>query len=278
MKRTKTNDQEYKLYVVPTPIGNIEDITYRAVRILSEVDYIFAEDTRNSIKLLNHYDIKTKLKSCHDHNESLVSKNIIDLIKDNHNVALISDAGMPVINDPGFKVINEAIAQDISVCVLPGPSAFLNALVVSGLEVHPFLFNGFLSQKTVKRKKELESYKYLLNTLVFYESPHRIIDTLKDINEVLGDRQVVIVREISKLFEEVIRGKVSELISNIESLKGEIVLLVEGYTIKELSDDEIIDIYNNYSVQLSTKDAIKKIVTTYNIPKNRVYNLVHKED
>ena len=218
------------LYIISTPIGNLEDITFRAVRILSEVDCIAAEDTRRARILLNHYHIKNQLTSYFEHNEKTKTTTLIDLLKAGKNVALISEAGTPTISDPGYRVIAEAIKHTIPIVPIPGACAAITALSVSGLPVHKFAFEGFLPPKTGKRKTLFKKLTEEERTLIFYESPYRICAALKDMIEILGDRKAVFAREITKLYEEILRGKLTEILEILENrkIKGEITLLVEG--------------------------------------------------
>jgi 16S rRNA (cytidine1402-2'-O)-methyltransferase len=219
------------LYLVPTPIGNLMDITLRALQVLAAADLIYCEDTRVTARLLERYGIRASLKSCHDHNEKVVAADIIAAVQGGKSVALASDAGTPLLSDPGFGVVREAVAQAIRIEALPGPSALLPALQLSALPVDAFTFLGFLPQKKNERRKLLEALRTRRETLVAYESPHRIIDTLADIAEVLGARPLSVSREISKLHEETLRGTGSEVSNAIQqrpSVKGEFVLLIGG--------------------------------------------------
>ncbi len=230
-----------KLYVVPTPVGNLEDMTYRAVRILKEAAIILAEDTRTTGILLKHFDIQAKMMSHHKFNEHKTLQKTIDTILQNEIVALVSDAGTPSISDPGFLIIRECIKQDIQVECLPGATAFVPALVNSGLPSDSFCFEGFLPQKKGRQTKFIQ-LKDEQRTMIFYESPHRLVKTLEQIIDFWGDRVVSVSREISKLHEETVRGKASEIIEHYKTnvLKGEIVLIVEGVNQKhkELIEDE----------------------------------------
>jgi len=219
------------LYIVSTPIGNLKDITLRALEILKSVDLIACEDTRHTGLLLNHYNIKNKLTSFYEYNKKERTPEIISLLKQDKSVAIVSDAGTPGISDPGYYLIREAIKENLSVIPIPGPSALLAALVVSGLSSDRFAFEGFLQKREGRKCKKLESLKTELRTMVFYDSPYRVINTLKDILEILGDRNIVLVRELTKKFETVMRGKTSEILHELENkkIKGEIVLVVEGY-------------------------------------------------
>ena len=218
------------LYLIATPIGNLEDITYRAVRILSEVDLIACEDTRKSGILLKHLDISKPLLSYHNYNEKKVSDKIIQRILDGENVAVISDAGTPSISDPGYIIVREAVLNNIDVIPIPGACALIIALSASGLPMDAFTFSGFLSPKSGKRKTVLESLRDRRETLVFYESPHRINKLLIEVRDLLGNRQIALCRELTKKFEEIIRGNVEDVIEQIaeRKLKGEITLVVEG--------------------------------------------------
>lgn len=278
MDRQKSFRNEAKtLYLVATPIGNLEDMTFRAVRILQEVDYIYCEDKRVSSKLLSHYEIKKPLKSYHDFNKEIKSEELVTLLKEGNNIALISDAGYPLISDPGYFVIREAIKEGFNVVNIPGANAALSALVVSGIAPHPFLFYGFLDNKETKRKKELESLKDQSQTLVFYESPHRINKTIKNLYEVYGERNIVVARELTKKFEEIIRGTTLSLLEMGE-IKGEIVIVVEGlkdsYIESDLTILEEVELY--ISEGMPSKDAIKKVAKNRGLQKNEVYQEFHK--
>lgn len=265
-----------KLYICPTPIGNLEDITLRTLRILGEVDLIAAEDTRHSIKLLNHYEIKKPLISYHEHNIRERGEELIQKLNNGENIALISDAGMPGISDPGEDLIRLAIEEGIEVIGLPGATASITALVVSGLSTNKFVFEGFLSSKKRDRIKELEELKGERRTIIFYESPHRILNFLRDSVEVLGDRNIALGRELTKHYEEIFRGTISRAIekfSNIQ-IKGEFVIIIEGNTVEEeVIEIDILEHLKDYIEQgLSKKEAIKKLSKEKNIPKNKVYS------
>lgn len=235
-KKIKMYDQKKGvLYIVSTPIGNLEDITLRALRILKEVDLIAAEDTRHASILLKHYEISKPLTSYFEGNELKKREFIISKLQTGKKVALLSDAGTPGVSDPGFKLIRLAIEKEIPVIPIPGPSAIITALSVSGLPTDSFLFKGFLSHKSKKRRDQLEKLREVKETIILYESPHRIEHTLKDIFEILGDRELVLARELTKVYEEVLRGKVSEIISRIEAkkIKGEITLVISGKSRKQ---------------------------------------------
>jgi len=223
------------LYIVSTPIGNLEDITLRAIRILKEVDLIAAEDTRHTALLLKHFGIQTPLTSYFEGNELKKREFILSKLIQRHKIALVSDAGTPGISDPGFRLIRLAIENQIPVIPIPGPSAVITALSVAGLPTDAFLFKGFLPHKSKKRKDLLKELENIRETLIFYESPHRISESLKDILEILGDREMVVARELTKVYEEALRGKVSEILSQIEGkkLKGEMTLVISGKTRRE---------------------------------------------
>ncbi|RKY05022.1 16S rRNA (cytidine(1402)-2'-O)-methyltransferase [Candidatus Poribacteria bacterium] len=218
------------LYVVATPIGNLEDITLRALRVLREVDLIAAEDTRHTKKLLDHYGIRKPMVSYHEHNERERAEQLVRELKKGKDVALVTDAGTPAISDPGYVLIRRCIEEGVKVVPVPGPSALIAALCVSGLPVHRFAFEGFLPHKGGKRRNKLEELKDEERTLIFYESPHRLLKTLKDMLEILGDRNIAVARELTKVHEEVFRGRISEAIKRFSSspVKGEITLVVEG--------------------------------------------------
>lgn len=267
------------LYLIPTPIGNFDDMTFRSVEVLKNVDYIYCEDTRVTKVLLSHFNIMTPLRNYHIFNEDVKCDEIINLLKEGHNIALVSDAGLPCISDPGFLVSSNAIKAGIKVVSLPGASASLTALIASGLPNDTFYFNGFLNSKRTQRIKELEILSTKKETLIIYEAPHRIIETLKDIYQVFGNRRIVIARELTKKYEEYIRGTLDEIINNITELKGEIVLIIEGSSIdkevKTLNDQTIKEHYNYYIKQGMTEtDAMKRVAKDRNISKSIIYKEV----
>ena len=277
MNRQKSFHQENsKLYLVATPIGNLEDMTYRSIRVLKEVDLIYAEDTRNSAKLLKHFEISTHMFSYHEHNKEVKSDEIIAHLRDGKSVALISDAGYPVVSDPGYVIVKKAIEQDFDVIAVPGASAFLQALVVSGLRPHPFMFFGFLDAKKSKRIKQLRTLIMQEETMIFYESPHRLFKTLQDMLDVFGDRKVVVARELTKKFEEIIRGNLREVLT-MDPVKGEIVLLVEGAKEQDLQTDMTVIEEVNMLIKngFSVKDAIKQVAKNRNLKKSDVYQEYH---
>ncbi len=266
-----------KLYIVPTPIGNLKDITYRAVEILKEVDFIAAEDTRTSKILLNHYNITTRTISYHKFNERKRTPELIILLKKGKNIAIISDAGTPAISDPSQIIIKEAIENQIDIIPLPGATAFVPALVGSGLNTDNFTFIGFLPDKEKARKKLSDKIKTIESSLLFYESPHRIFSTLEFLKENLGNRKVAIARELSKIYETFYRGNFEELLQTDIIEKGEFVIVVEGYKNTEMTDSEILDKLTTLLEKGEKQSkAVKIIAKTYDLPKNRVYELALK--
>ncbi|WNF37095.1 16S rRNA (cytidine(1402)-2'-O)-methyltransferase [Bacillaceae bacterium IKA-2] len=279
------NEEAGALYLVPTPIGNLEDITYRALTILKEVDVIAAEDTRQTIKLCNHFQIQTKLVSYHDHNKQTSGYKLLEDLRNGKKVALVSDAGMPAISDPGYELVVSCLAEKINVIPLPGANAALPALIASGLPTDHFFFYGFLDRQKKDKKKQLEQLKNMESPIIFYESPHRIKETLQLILEQLGDRKIAVCRELSKKFEEFIRGNISEVISHYEkeNPRGEYCLVLEGADL-ELNGTEAqwwtelttLQHINHYIVlQLSSKDAIKQVAKDRNVQKREVYQIYH---
>ena len=264
-----------KLYLIPTPIGNLEDITQRALNILKEVDIVYAEDTRETFNRLKYYNINKKIESCHKYSEMKHKDKIISLLKEGKNIGYVTDRGTPLISDPGNVIVDEAINNNITVIALPGPNALLPAINMSGLSNQRFLFYGFLNSKKSLAKKELLDLKGIKQTLIFYESPFRINDTVKLMKDIFGNRKASIVREISKIHEEVLRGTLNDLIELSNSIKGEIVLLVEGNNDIIVDDNNYEELVNNLIKKGYTKrDAIKEISKEYNINKNKIYNMV----
>ena len=265
-----------KLYIVATPIGNLEDITLRAIKVLKEVDLIAAEDTRHTLKLLNHLEITKPLISYHRHNEEQQVDKLIKKLLEGENIALVSDAGTPGISDPGEVIIKKCIENKITIVPIPGACAMINALISSGIDTKEFIFLGFLPLNKKSRKEKLEEIKQTKKTIILYEAPHKLPNTLKDLESILEDRQVVLARELTKLHEEFIRGKIAEIIEKAENLKGEIVLIIEGNKKenKEKSFDNlsIEDHYKFYENKgLEKKEIIKKIAKDRNLSKNEVY-------
>lgn len=282
MNRQKSfENDKATLYLVATPIGNLNEMTYRAIEILNSVDFIAAEDTRNTMKLLNHFDISTKLISHHEHNIQTSIPKILSLLKENHNIALVSDAGYPAISDPGYELVKEVIDNDFNVVPISGANACLNALVVSGINPQPFLFYGFLDHQDKKKKKELEELKYYKETIVFYEAPHRIKKTLQLMLSILGNRHIALAREITKKHEEINRGTIEEVLNVVDELKGEMVIVVEGS--KEQPEgiifEQSIEEHVNEFIEkgMSTKDAIKEVAKQRGVSKNLIYQEYHKK-
>ncbi len=269
------------LYLVPTPIGNLSEFPERAMQVLKEVDHIAAEDTRNTIKLLNHFDIHTPMISHHEHNINIAIPKIIDMLKAGENVALVSDAGYPAISDPGAELVKAVIEEDFNVVPISGCNAALDALVVSGITPQPFVFYGFLAHDDKTKKKELEANKNITMTTIYYEAPHRIKKTLTLMLQILGDRSIALCRELTKKHEEIIRGHISEILEIVDELKGEMVIVVEGATeveeeaVFEQSITEHVDEY--IAKGMSTKDAIKEVAKIRNLGKNEVYAEYHKK-
>ena len=267
------------LYLVSTPIGNLDDITYRAVKILEEVEVIFSEDTRVTQNLLNHFGIKKKLIALHDHNEETVKSKVLDYLKKGYSIALVTDRGTPIISDPGYKSVKYVSDMGYNVVAIPGVCAFVPALIVSGIAPQPFTFYGFLNSKESRRKKELESLKFVKNTMIFYEAPHRIKETMELMLEVFDDREVSLSREISKKFESVYRGNISTLLPTLDGIKGEFVIVVAGSNIEE--DNRTLSVIDNVKLYIengmSSMDAIKRVSRERGIPKSEVYATYHKD-
>lgn len=261
------------LYIVATPIGNLEDITIRAVRTLKEVDLIAAEDTRHTRKLLNHYKIATPLTSYFEHNKLTKGDFILARLREGKNVALVSDAGTPGISDPGFDLIKSAAETGARIVPVPGASAVVAALSISAISTSRFAFEGFLPPKEKARRDRLLSLRQETRTMVFYESPQRLPSTLMDIRDTIGDRNIVVTREMTKIFEEVMRGKVSEIISGLgpQAIKGEIVIVLEGFQ-GELFKGSIQDeLSNALRDGLSMKEAVDAVAKGHNLSKGEVY-------
>lgn len=272
------------LYVVATPIGNLEDITLRAIRILKEVDLIAAEDTRHTLKLLNHLEISKPLISYHRHNEEIKSDVLIEKIKEGKNIALVSDAGTPGICDPGEEIIKKCIELGINIVPIPGACAMINALICSGIDTKEFSFLGFLPLNKKSRKKKLEEIEKSNKTMIIYEAPHKLETTLKDLKKMIGDnRNIVLAREITKVHEDFIRGSIDYLIQKSQDIRGEIVLIIDGSTqiteeneLNNLSIEEHYEFYKNQG--FDKKEIIKMIAKDRNVNKNEVYkNFINKE-
>ena len=271
-----------KLYICPTPIGNLEDITYRTLRVLNEVDLIAAEDTRHSVKLLNHFEISKPLTSYFEHNKDSKGIYLINKLLEGENIALISDAGMPGISDPGEDLIKLAIENNIEVDVLPGATAFVVALVGSGMDTHKFAFEGFLDRDKKLRRNRLEELKEEERTMIFYESPHRLKDTLKDMLKILGNRKISVNRELTKKYQEIIREDIETVINifNEKEVKGEFVLIVDGFKGEKTSTSDYSNLSEREYVEtllkdgMSKKDAIKVVCKERKLKKDIVYKQV----
>lgn len=289
MKSQKSSQHETGscLYLVATPIGNLEDMTVRALRILKEVDVIAAEDTRNTKKLCNYFEINTPLVSYHEHNLEYGGEKLLTYLRDGKSVALVSDAGLPCISDPGADIVEKALAEDFAVVPVPGANAALTALIASGLIPQPFYFFGFLNRNKKERRLQLEKLAKREETILFYEAPHRLKEALKDLNLILGNRRIVLARELTKKFEEFLRGTIEEAIEWVESneIRGEFVVVVEGNTSGEIEEEEntwgsmtIVE-HINYIIEetnVSSKEAIKEVAKLRGLPKRDVYNEFHQ--
>ena len=269
------------LYLVPTPIGNLDEMMPRAIEVLKMVDIIAAEDTRVTISLLKKFEINTRVIQHQTHNEIESSQGLINLLNKGYNIALVSDAGYPLISDPGQNIVELAVNNGFNVVPISGCNAALNALVASGLQVQPFTFVGFLSANKTERIKELNFYKNFPTTLIFHEAPHRIEKMLNDCFEVLGDRKICLAREITKFHEEFIRGTLSEVIKHIDSLKGEMVVVIEGYKEEKNVAIDMGNILNLVNKKIeegfSKSEAIKDVAKFTGISKNKIYDLVHSK-
>lgn len=276
----KSYDGSPTLYLVPTPIGNMDDITIRAINTLKNVEAIFSEDTRVTGILLKYFDIKKKLISNYEYNESKNLDLAIKYLEEGKDIALVSDAGSPIISDPGFEMAKYVISKGYNVVALPGATAFVPALSTSSINPMPFLFYGFLNSKESKRKKELLELKDIKYTIIFYEASHRILETIDNIREIMGDRYISISREISKKYEQVYRGTCSEVLDMLQELKGEFVIVVQYQ--KSESVDNTLSIKNHVEKYIllgyKTMDAIKAVSKDRNIPKSEVYSEYHRED
>ena len=273
----KSYNDTPSLYLIPTPIGNLDDITVRSLNTLKTVDVVLCEDTRDTGLLLNYYDIKKKLVSCHEYNEEKMIEKVVSMLKDGLNIGLVTDQGTPIISDPGYVVSKGVIEAGYNVISLPGATAFVPALTSSGIEPSPFLFYGFLNSKSSKQKTELKSLKDLKYTIIFYESVHRMKETLTNMLEVLGDRDICLCRELSKIHEEIVRDKISNIIGLVDTMKGEFVLVVSGN--KDIIDYSSLDIVEHVNLYvsdgLSEMDAIKKVAKERGVAKSVIYNEYH---
>ena len=274
------------LYLVATPIGNLDDITLRAINTLKEVDFFAAEDTRHSLKLLNHLNISKPLISYHRHNENIKSDLLIDKLLDNKNIALITDAGTPIISDPGEEIVKIALEKNIKVVPIPGACALITALISSGLNASSFSFLGFLPLNKKNRKQKLEEIQNSKNTVILYEAPHKLISTLQDLNKILENRKIVLAKELTKIHESFISGTANELLQKLENPKGEFVMVIEG---NNNSENDYLDFINSLSLEehyqfyssqgFSKNDIIKKIAKDKNVSKNEIYqHFINKDN
>lgn len=288
-QKSTIHDQTGCLYLVGTPIGNLEDMSVRALRILKEADIIAAEDTRNTKKLCNYFEIDTPLISYHEHNIAVGGEKLLTLLQEGKTIALVSDAGLPCISDPGADIVEKAIAQNFSVVPVPGPNAAISALIASGLSPQPFFFYGFLNRGKKERRQQLEQLKKRQETILLYEAPHRLKDTLKDMEAILGERRIVLARELTKKFEEFLRGTLSEAVewSQTEEIRGEFCIVLEGNSCVEEEDHEEA-YWQNMSIvehvefiinqsNVSSKEAIKEVAKLRQVAKRDVYNEYHSE-
>jgi 16S rRNA (cytidine1402-2'-O)-methyltransferase len=293
MHQQKSFDRENEkgiLYLVPTPIGNLEDMTFRAIRIMKEADLIAAEDTRNTKKLCNYFEIETPVTSYHEHNKESSGYKLIEKMKDGAKIALVSDAGMPTISDPGMELVAEAIAEGLTVVPLPGANAALTALIASGIQPQPFYYYGFLQRGKKDKKKELEQLAKQAATIILYESPHRLKETLSLMLDGLGDRRIVLCRELTKKYEEFLRGTISEAIAWAESdeVRGEFVLIIEGASADTLDLDEnpwweklsLTEHVEHYisNEDMNSKNAIKQTALDRGMQKREVYQAYHVQE
>jgi 16S rRNA (cytidine1402-2'-O)-methyltransferase len=282
------NNEEQKgiLYLVPTPIGNLEDMSFRAIRIMKEADFIAAEDTRNTKKLCNYFEIDTPIISYHEHNKEVSGQKLLEKLVAGAKIALVSDAGMPTISDPGFELVAAAAAEQLTVVPLPGANAALTALIASGLNPQPFYFYGFLNRQKKIKRQELEKLAKFTATTILYEAPHRLKETLTLIDEQMGDRRIVLCRELTKKYEEFIRGTVKEVLNwaTNEEIRGEFCLIIEGSSTEENDDEEawwgemsIEDHVTHYITVngMSSKDAVKQTASDRQMSKREVYHTYH---
>ncbi len=276
------------LYIVGTPIGNLQDFTFRGIDVLENVDFIACEDTRHSIKLLNHFEISKKLISYHEHNKFEKGNHILELLKAGKNIALVSDAGMPCISDPGYDLVKLAQSNDIAVTTVPTGTAVVSGLILSGMDTRRYIFEGFLSKNKKERKETLQYLEKETRTVVMYESPHHIKQTLKELSEYIGERKVAIIREITKVYEQVLKGTTTELLEHFEQTqpKGEMVVVIEGLS-KEILIQEEIEKYSNITIEehyqnylddgVDYKEAVKKVAKDRGLNKRDVYNIINKK-
>lgn len=273
IQKSYENSEYGKLYLIPTPIGNLDDITLRAIKTLEMVDIVYAEDTRETLNLLKYLKINKKVESCHKYTEMKHKNKIVQILKSGKNIGYVTDRGTPLISDPGNVIVDESIKENITVIALPGPNALLPAINMSGLSNERFLFYGFLNSKQSLAKKELIDLKDIKQTIIFYESPHRITATLLQMLDVFGNRNMAIVREISKLHEEVIRDNIENILKISDTLKGEMVIIIEGNTKEEKLEINYTEEINKLlTLGYSKRDAIREIADKYNVSKNKLYN------
>lgn len=287
IQKSFRNHEYGKLYLVGTPIGNLEDMTYRAVRILGEVDEIAAEDTRQTRKLLTHFQITNQISSYHEHNKYEAGKKLLDKLMAGQSIALVSDAGLPAISDPGAELVKEAIANNIPVIPIPGANAALSALIASGLDTNSFLFVGFLPRSNKERRKQLDRLRSITDTLLLYEAPHRIEKTLTDLRAAWGDRRVVLARELTKTYEEFMRGTMSSCLQKLSEMpaRGEYCIVVEGANEEEIEREEEqgwsgLSIKEHVEMLIAqgedSKLAMKRVAQARKIPRREVYDAYHE--
>lgn len=273
----KSYDGNASLYLIPTPIGNMDDITLRSIKTLEMVDFLLTEDTRITGVLLQHLNIKKRMYVNNDHNEEKNFNLVVNALSEGKNVGLVSDRGTPVISDPGYNIAKKVIEKGYNVVGLPGATALIPALITSGIEPLPFLFYGFLNSKDSKLRKELEEIKKYKYTIIFYEAPHRINKTLENMKNILGDRKISISREISKRYEEIYRGNITDVMLELQDPKGEFVIVIEGNKEEDVYDDlsieKQVELYE--SDGMSKMEAIKKVAKLRKVPKSEIYNLIH---
>ena len=273
----KSYDGNASLYLIPTPIGNMDDITLRSIKTLEMVDFLLTEDTRITGVLLQHLNIKKRMYVNNDHNEEKNFNLVVNALSEGKNVGLVSDRGTPVVSDPGYNIAKKVIEKGYNVVGLPGATALIPALITSGIEPLPFLFYGFLNSKGSKLRKELEEIKKYKHTIIFYEAPHRINKTLENMKNILGDRKISISREISKRYEEIYRGNITDVMLELQEPKGEFVIVIEGNKEEDVYDDlsieKQVELYE--SDGMSKMEAIKKVAKLRKVPKSEIYNLIH---
>lgn len=271
------------LYLVPTPIGNLSDITQRAIDVLSNVDIVAAEDTRNTKFLLNHFDIHKRIIAYHEHNKQTAGDFLIELLKSGKSIAQCSDAGMPVISDPGYDLVKKALSENIDIVPLPGPNAALTALIASGLDSRQFTFIGFLPKTTSKKKKILKSILNLEMTIIFYEAPHRLKETLQLLLNALGNRRAVLARELTKKFETFERDSIQDLLNGLEekTVRGEYVILVEGHKESESDKNKLENDWKKEALSLSNLKPLKEVARSmaikFNLSRREVYQYLLNE-